>query len=353
MSRAPLVILIYRWMLGLYPATFREKYSLELESVFATRIRDQKNWLQAAWTLGLEFAALPRSLLFQFVRNRKGYVMADINSTDWSPSRWWQILMAANLVFIPAYAVITELFKTDLPGYVLLAFLAVMLVCGLITRMARWSLPAFGLLFSFAGLFIMSQIMMNIAGLIFPIPTAWNDQNRLLYQFLGAVAMTGYFLLFNLACLGVIMLIPPLRPFLRRVWKDWTLLSFLLYGATPIFLIIGFDEYLYIEGYIFAASIALAIGAWGYLRSSRPAWRWAWLAAGIACSAIICAVGSWMVVPLQLWPDTPSESIRINETAGKLIGMAAQIAFISVPVLLKTWGALAGGFMESKTAKPD
>jgi hypothetical protein len=343
---------MYRWLLRLYPASFRAQYASEMEEVFSSAIRDQAGWKGILTIAAAELAALPRSLLVQHMRSKKGYAMPDNPSIEWPAPRWWEILMSAGLLLIPAFMLLGGLVSADLAGIIGLLVLAIMLAGGIWSRLARWSLPGFGFLFSFAAIMIAAQWMMLTNQPLFPLPQVWTNWTRLLYQFLGAALSAVFFLGVNLAGLGLLMLIPPFRPFIRRAWKDWTLLSFVLYGATPLFLIFGFDEYHFVEPLIFACSVCLALGAWGFLRSASQNRRWLWLAGGIAASGLVSALGTWLVVPLQLWPGTPDDSVRISETVGKLFGLISQLIYISLPALIPLWKTLSGGFLEAPKVKP-
>ena len=83
---------------------------------------------------------------------------------------------------------------------------------------------------------------------------------------------------------------PPLRPFYQRLRRDWTLLSFLLYGSTLFVLVFAFDDYINEEPYKIAAMLLLVAGGWLYLRSARPWQRLLALSAGLTLGMTVAAV---------------------------------------------------------------
>jgi hypothetical protein len=63
-------------------------------------------------------------------------------------------------------------------------------------------------------------------------------------------------------------ILPPWRPFCRRLRRDGSLLSLGLYGAALFPLSLTFDDYVGDRPYKIVATLLLAAGAWCYLRSA-------------------------------------------------------------------------------------
>jgi exosortase O len=88
---------------------------------------------------------------------------------------------------------------------------------------------------------------------------------------------------------------------MRRFREDWTLISFMLYGATLPLILLDFDEYRYDEGFQAAIFLTLAMGAWGYLRWQwRPA-RVAALLAAVTVAMLLMGLGKFILLPAQNW----------------------------------------------------
>jgi hypothetical protein len=94
-----------------------------------------------------------------------------------------------------------------------------------------------------------------------------------------------------LLLLAITRLVPMFRPFHHRLRDDWTLLSFIIYGAMPLVLFISYNEYKNEEPFMFLSLLMLTLGGWFYLRNEDP-WKRYWsLFIGSALSMSIAAVG--------------------------------------------------------------
>jgi hypothetical protein len=86
-------------------------------------------------------------------------------------------------------------------------------------------------------------------------------------------------------------LVPRLHQFHHRLRNDWTLLCFLLYGATPLVIVISFDEFRNEELYLLLSFLILALFSWFYLRSATP-WKKFWvLLSGLTLAMSIAVTG--------------------------------------------------------------
>jgi len=86
-------------------------------------------------------------------------------------------------------------------------------------------------------------------------------------------------------------LIPKSRLFHQRLKDDWTLLSFIIYGAMPFVLFITYNEYKNEEPFMFMSLMVLAVCGWLYLKSYEPLKRFLYLYGGVALSMLVAAIG--------------------------------------------------------------
>jgi hypothetical protein len=172
-------------------------------------------------------------------------------------------------------------------------------------------------------------------------PTPGNEEARLRNQAL----MEGFFWIGRLLLVGLTILVcavvPPLRPLYQRIRRDWTLLSFILYGAAIGTVALAFDEYGYDTPYAIASMIFLAAGAWAYLRAQRPGHRLLALLIGATLSMGTIAAGKWLIVPLQNWPQWlawhPPQVERRFESLRTVAEMGWMLLVIAAPAVLALW----------------
>lgn len=218
------------------------------------------------------------------------------------------------------------------------------LVVGVFMRLPRWSMVFGGLLVSVVGIYSVfsffnrtfeSQISSWYRNL-----ALWTPNSRLLWQWIHEGMFWVAILVTFLILAGLIALIPWFRSFTRRLWKDWTLISYIFYGASLLIFFIDFDEYRYDEWYRLASMLALAMGAWGYLRASSPVRRTAALLVGITVCMAIMGVGKYFLVPLQDWAQWfrwhSAETERWFESLRTIASWFWMIVFIGLPGLLQT-----------------
>lgn len=128
------------------------------------------------------------------------------------------------------------------------------------------------------------------AGLVLFIRGWWSDRDNLSgWFFIGPASTILFWVMMGIALLATRSL-RPLGQFFKRIWHDWTLLSFGLYSIVPLVLLnVAFD---FVTGnyplpYPVASSFVLAGVALAYLRSSRMAQRAFALLAGMTlCWAV-------------------------------------------------------------------
>lgn len=189
----------------------------------------------------------------------------------------------------------------------------------------RWFLPYLGLPLPIASLMLFN-ILVEMWG------AWWNRLPGLLSDFtLGGFLWMGLILLVFLL-LVISRLVPRFHPFYQRLRDDWTLLSFLLYGAVPFALWLTFEGYVNEEPFAILSLFMLALGGWFYLRNDEPLKRFVSLQIGLALSMLIATagkavlfMGSWFQVFDSTWKD---------ELLSTLVTWVWLALIMSLPLLL-------------------
>ena len=129
------------------------------------------------------------------------------------------------------------------------------------------------------------------------------------------------------------LLIPKFRPFYRRVRKDWTLLSFLIYGTAPFAILVTFDAYEKYSGpYRFGSLIILAIGGWLYLRSEVSWKKFLFLYIGMALSLAFAAAGRAILCENGLFDEWVSYCTWQNEMVDTMTSWLWLAIFMLLPL---------------------
>ena len=136
-------------------------------------------------------------------------------------------------------------------------------------------MPFIGLVIGLIGVYGVGIALTALTGPVWaPLFQSLGNRDQLIPRLTQGFISTGIFflsiLLVLIGLLVILRLIPSTRPFYQRLMQDRTLISFMLYGVVPLILLIDFDEYQHEELASALILLALAAGAWGYLRSSSP-----------------------------------------------------------------------------------
>jgi glucan phosphoethanolaminetransferase (alkaline phosphatase superfamily) len=264
------------------------------------------------------------------------------------PAPWWALLATTVLFLLPGLGVIGRWLYPLIPApqgqYLVLGILGLLIIGFFIELFKARSFPRWGL--PYAGFFLAIIFFYGLQYLVVaPLVTFWmpavqpgDELGRLMSQALTS----GYAWLFLLLCLGLVLLIsaalPPLRGIARSARQDWTKLSFLLYGAVVLVYLIDFDEYQHEELYVVIGVIAFVLGAWSYLRSVTPRRRWLALLLGVTLAMLSMAVGKWIIVPSQDWPQWfqwhAPETERWFESIREIFAWGWIVLALSAPALL-------------------
>lgn len=330
---------LYALSLLMYPAAYRLAYGDELRAIFALSLQEaaQRGRFALVGFLVREALDLPGAVLAAH-RQAKRKALAGrrrLWHVSWEPgSRREAAAAAAPFILLGAlpallgYLRLTPLFPAWLSLTMAIALLAAYLgalLIGLANRAPRWCLPYCGLPLGFLSIVIVSEWLSRADG--WALPFWWtggrwaiNALRDLLSRWdLQPSLSTTYWLLRQITYQGTLWigllfipvlavaaagLLGPLRPLYARLRTDWTLLSFALYGATLVMVIITFDDYANDEPYILLTTLLLAAGGWAYLRSSRPWQRWLSLLLGVALATAAAATGKAILYASPDWPGS-------------------------------------------------
>ena len=135
-------------------------------------------------------------------------------------------------------------------------------IIGLVLRLPRWSLPYAGVLvvlFSFGGL-----ILLDVLG-IFPRP-----QGAVAYLSVVLFLSVYLFVICTVVILGVWFSgkVSHTRQFYNQVKVDRTLLSFMMYGGSLVFVLVSYEDTSQGGAYLMLSALAMVIGGWVYLRQT-------------------------------------------------------------------------------------
>lgn len=358
---------LYALGLFAYPAAYRLAYGDELQAVFALRLQEtaQRGKLALLRLLVCEALALPRAVLDAH-RQARSKAMAG--------RRLWQVsfrsgsrreaaaALAPFVLLGAAPAMLGTLHLTTLlPAWLLIAlafgllagFLGA-LVIGLANRAPRWCLPYFGLPLGFVSVVVVSEWLSHGGGwalpswwtggrrainAVFDLLARWNLEPSLsmTYWLLRQITYQGTLwiglMLIPIAVILMAGILPPLRPLYARLRADWTLLSFVLYGATLIMVFLTFDDYVNEEPYVLLATLLLAGGGWAYLRSRRHWQRLLSLLLGAALATAAAATGKAILYASADWPGSRFFTWQ-TETMSTVVEGAWMLLILSVPALI-------------------
>ena len=296
---------VFGLLLSFFPKTYREEYGEELQIVFHLSLSDALRtggWEPAKVVLR-ELVSLPMAILVQHQRERRReHMVKNFGSYfNFAHGSWreflsalWPFLIFG--LFSPLITLLSNLGLVD-PGNTLadgigiafLAVLAILFLAGILSGLPRWFFPYIGFLLSIACLFGFSMYMDKWHAL--PFQTLYSD-----FWFVDQIVFQG-FLWGGLTLLSILFVVlTALFPFMRRLKTDWTLLSFLLYGAVPFPLMLTFDDYLYDGGLSsFFAFLIFVAGIWFYLRTDDPRRRFWSLFGGMTLCLLFAAVAKAII----------------------------------------------------------
>jgi hypothetical protein len=340
-----------RWILHFYPPAFRREFGDEVAAVFrqsAVEKRSQGRLALAGWLLVELFSGLRVALRLRFNELEQGVNMGTIPLIDRDNQvpRWAipAILVFFLVMALPYkfYALFPSWMSSWLPLVLLLLAFVTPLFGGLRARLPRWSMLYTGAVLGGIG-FYGAFIILGILGLLLrPVLESLMDRQdtltgRLFYEWiLNGLIWLGIGLA-NGLFLGLVAFTPGLHGQWARFWRDFSLVSFSLYGGILIVYMVDFDDYSHEELYVLASMAALGLGAWGYLRAKTAVRRTLSLLAGLTVCMTFMGVGKYFLVPLQDWgpwlPSHPPETERWFESLRTIATWFWAALFVGLPGL--------------------
>jgi hypothetical protein len=333
---------LYGLLLHLYPRRFRDEFSWEMQAVFERALADASG--ARLWAVFVvtwrELRDWPRAVIIAHLRERRRTM--EPGSISARPVPWWAMLAALSVFVLPVLAASFTIVSRSVEQVLFLGLLAFALLAFAVdtvkTRRApRWSLPYAGLLLVVPVSFLVrgSGPLTRLHG---RVVRAGDELSRYTWQAIRG----GELWLSLLGILGLVVLLcatlPPLRLAWRAIRREWTGLSFLLYGTVVFVYFVDLNEYQYEGPYVVAGMLSLALGAWTYLRGKTTRRRMLALLSGMTLAMWIMAIGKWVIVPRQDWPLWfgwhPPESERWFESLGEVIAWVWMMVALLAPALL-------------------
>jgi hypothetical protein len=350
MSRwARLARRVYGALLAFYPPEFRAEFGNEMVDAFASLLTEsQGRDGELPWKLfWREIRGWIRSVVREQLRARR-QKMSSSGFMEEEPLPRSERLAAMVLFLLPLLGFLAAT-RTNLPGWLdellpmlLVGSLLLALGWAVIKGLPRWSLAYLGfalmLGITISGYDrIWSWIYPFFIGLFGP-RSIWPLAVRVLYVGTFTFIISFSTLVGALIVVNLLRLVPSARGVWQRIRADWTQLSFLFYGGLVFGVLLPFDEYHHAEIWLSTAWLALALGAWLYLRAKGQWQRILALIFGATGAMWIVALAKWVLIPLQKWPTgypvSPSEATRWVETGSALVGWLCILIMLVAPALL-------------------
>lgn len=322
---------VYSALLHLYPSQFRTEFADEMRTSFADAIADAATRGVSAivQAFSCEVRDLPTAILHEYWREKRT-MEARPDSTLVGESISWQgMLVAIVPLILLAIISLLNLFRLggaampDWFGYVLLAILLLPFLIGLRKGIPLWCLPYFGMFASLASLLYVNSFFARVGFVRVSDPWIIRVVVGSGLPWIGLIIFTVLFVLITLV-------FPPLRRVYERIRRDWTVLSFGLYGAMTLGLSLTFEDYPMERGiYAIVAVLILVVGTCVYLRSSQVRQRALVLFTSITLAMTVATIGKALLAASPLWPfpGTP-------DWQAEAIGTVADSVWMLIVVLL-------------------
>jgi hypothetical protein len=211
---------------------------------------------------------------------------------------------------------------------VLVGLVVVTAVTGLVKGFPAWTLPALGALLFVVWTALKWRAQEAILGALLPggiiFPSA-------LPRRLALVARLDVAFL-AIAVLITLLLLLSSRGFRDRARRDWSLLSFLLYGLAIPYVFL-YDAYRGLEPYEAASTLLLAAGAALFVLAPRRWQRLLALVGGLLLAQPVVSLGIYQIFPAQSFAG-PDPSFRLWETLQPVIELPVLLSLICLPALL-------------------
>jgi hypothetical protein len=345
---------LYAQGLNLYPSDFRKEFGDEMETVFSTEamLAEQNGIQNFTRYLWLELKGWLTSVLREHLQTRRNTMT---EHDQFAPLKSSELLAALTIFLIPALGTLlieilgavnidkTTAWLGPMMVVLFLGSLIIPLILAVVRGFPRWSPPYLGVLLVGFTFFVP---FWRVWGWIYPSLTrwlggmsTWSLPVLIFVQGMQAAIIWFLVLLSTLILVSILRLIPHTRALWARIRRDWTQLSFFLYGGLVFHIILIFDEYQQDEPWLIAAWLVLAAGCWLYLHTRGQTQRILILLCGATLAMWIVAAGKFYLVPFQKWGPWferfPPDTERWFESLRTLADWFCLVVALLLPSLLK------------------
>jgi hypothetical protein len=332
---------VYLALLALFPAKYQEEYGEELEYAIRMAVeQSQAKGRVSVIRLALrELRDLPIALLRAHLDESRGRwmnIQPGAHLPD-GPIKNWKLAALFVPFLIPLLGAVlgfVDRLKFGwLPqgvGYLLFGLLVVTWVVGLMKGFPAWALPGMGLiLFLFGYPLKLGAQFIILEAARPPGYGYWPDsitERLILYIWFNLAYVA-------IAALIVAFLLEASTPFLQRVRKDWSLLSFLVFGLSIPYVIMNDEYHRGLAPFELASILILAAGAAIFLIVPG---RWQRLLALFLAALLahpVLSLGIYQIYPAQEFA-TPVLSFRVWEALQPVLDLPALAILLCLPALL-------------------
>jgi len=209
-------------------------------------------------------------------------------------------------------------------------------VLGLIKGYPAWALPTLGALLFIIWSPLKWMAQGTILAALWPLGNYWPDAipERLAQQARLDVA----FLAVAVLMAALLLLLSP--PLWQRARRDWSSLSFLLYGMAIPYVVLN-DPYRGLEPYEAASALLLAAGAALFVLVPKRWQRVLALVAALLLAHPLLSLGIYQIFPAQTFAG-PDPSFRLWEATQPVLELPVLVALVCLPALLALWPVRPG-----------
>jgi hypothetical protein len=319
------LVRFYRRVLQLYPSGFRDDYQQEMVCVFELQVAEKQPdsfWevLQFCWR---ELRDLPGLLATAYLRERRQKRMSvKLEKRFSQPKGSWNEFFLASLPFIlvmllpSILSMIPALKDIGEPvGWLVLGVFAVTLIglsiIGFLVSLPRWSL-------AYVGIMLTVLAYLVAIGLdfyrIFSFLQKWTLGITIGY-------LTGFLVVLFAMVVVMVLAAGQLRltlPLIQNIRADRTLLSFMLYCGSLVFVVLSYDE-VKVSIFPLLSALALLTGAWWYLRVGTTNARLMSLLFGNTLAILFSLVANGLYSVLRVETLVSIGQIEVSHTMASII----------------------------------
>ncbi|WKZ46300.1 MAG: hypothetical protein QY306_10830 [Anaerolineales bacterium] len=296
---------LYALLLNLFPSAYRDEYGEELQAVFGLSLDGamRSGGGEPVRLVLRELVGLPKAIVHEHLRERRKQKMTGkfASRFDFEPGSRTEALVAlAPFLLFGGIPVVFGWVQYSgvMPLWLAIVFVLVfwgsglsLFVIGFKKGAPRWFMPYLGLPLPIICVLAFNTFV-NPEWRGFPF---LEDASWFVRQFVHQGMIWVWLLLSVLLIFLLTRFIPRLHSFHQRLRSDWTLLSFLLYGAAPLVIVFSFEEFKNEEPYLLLSFLTLALFGWLYLRSTTP-WVKFWsLLGGLTLAMSVAILGQTLL----------------------------------------------------------